>query len=267
MAEQAWAARDLERPHEVADKARRVRAMFSAIAPSYDLNNRVHSLGRDRAWRRRAVALSGLRDGEVVLDVACGTGDLALAFAEGSKLGVGTPGAVIGLDFTFDMLRLAAEKGRDRAQASGAVAAGVQAGPTPSWITGDATALPLPDGCVDVVSIAFGIRNVDRPERALAEFARVLRPGGRLVVLEFSLPRFPPLRWLYNLYFRHVLPRTASWIARDRSGAYHYLPRSVNTYIGRERMAAMLAEAGFEGVTAHPLTFGVAVVYRGVRAG
>jgi demethylmenaquinone methyltransferase/2-methoxy-6-polyprenyl-1,4-benzoquinol methylase len=155
------------------------------------------------------------------------------------------------------MLRLASQKGR----------APAGAGPTPVWIAGDATALPLPDACVDVVSIAFGIRNVDRPERALAEFARVLRPGGRLIVLEFSLPRWAPLRWLYNLYFRHVLPRTASWIAHDRSGAYHYLPQSVNTYIGRERMAAMLVESGFEGVRAHPLTLGVAVVYRGVRTG
>lgn len=220
--------------------------MFSAIAGSYDLNNRVHSLGRDQAWRRAAVKAATVRPGDVVLDVACGTGDLTEAFAR-------TPaGSVLGVDFTFNMLQHAQRK-REARQADVAYA------------LGDAQQLPAADGSADVVSIAFGIRNVASPQRAIDEFHRVLKPGGRLVILEFSLPRNPILRWGYNLYFRQVLPRTASLIARDRSGAYRYLPQSVNTFIDRPRLMAMMSDAGFVEVTARPLTFGIAVAYRGVK--
>jgi demethylmenaquinone methyltransferase/2-methoxy-6-polyprenyl-1,4-benzoquinol methylase len=241
----AWSEDELaSNPHAAPDKARRVRAMFAAIAPSYDLNNRVHSLGRDQAWRRAAVNLAAVRSGETVLDVACGTGDLSLAFAR-------SPAAqVIGVDFTYEMLPIAAGKSRQRAI---------------RYVNGDAMSLPLPDASVDVVSIAFGIRNVAEPARAIAEFHRVLRPGGRVIVLEFSTPTNPLLRAGYLFYFRHVLPRTATLISRDRSGAYRYLPRSVDTFLDRSRLIAMLHGAGFTDVTHHPLTFGVAVAYRGVK--
>jgi demethylmenaquinone methyltransferase/2-methoxy-6-polyprenyl-1,4-benzoquinol methylase len=263
----AWTDQDLARdPHQVQDKARRVEAMFAAIAPSYDLNNRLHSLGRDQAWRRAAVAAATLKPGDHVLDVACGTGDLALAFAHALQRGRarrGWPapvaGQVVGLDFTYPMLQIAARKSDRLAQADAA------AGNVFRWINGDAMNLPLPDASVDVVSIAFGIRNVTDPAAAARQFHRVLRPGGRVIVLEFSLPRNALLRGLYNFYFRHIMPRTAALIARDRSGAYRYLPRSVNTFLGRQQMIDLLQQAGFREVTATPLTFGVAVVYRGVR--
>jgi demethylmenaquinone methyltransferase/2-methoxy-6-polyprenyl-1,4-benzoquinol methylase len=134
------------------------------------------------------------------------------------------------------------------------------------WINGDAQSLPLPNQCCDVVSIAFGIRNVQDPFAALKEFQRVLRPGGRVIVLEFSLPTNPMLRGLYNYYFRQILPRTATWISGDKTGAYKYLPQSVNTFIGRAQMMSMMRDAGFERVEQHPMTFGVCVCYRGVKA-
>ena len=244
--EPAWTDRALAQPHAAADKARRVAQMFAAIAPSYDLNNRLHSLGRDQAWRRAAARAAAVRPGQIVLDVACGTGDLALAFAQGPAA------AVVGVDFTVDMLNIARQK-RTRTPHA------------PWYHAGDAMRLPIADAGVDVVSIAFGIRNVADPAVAVAEFFRVLRPGGRVIVLEFSMPTSPLLRRLYQFYFRHVMPRTAALIARDRTGAYRYLPRSVDTFLDRPRTVAMLEAAGFRDVTVRPLTFGVAVIYRGVK--
>ena len=267
----AWDDRLLQNPHAVADKQRRVRQMFAAIAPSYDLNNRLHSLWMDQHWRRTAVKLSNLKPTDQVVDVACGTGDLTLCFAEAVERlcyyeqdQQPERGQVVGLDYTFEMLPLARSKkqpfsARGRSGFDGNSSAVIK------WINGDAQALPLPDACCDVVSIAFGIRNVADPARAIREFHRVLRPGGRLIVLEFSLPTNPALRGLYNLYFRKVLPRTATLISGDKTGAYKYLPESVNTFIGREQMTGMMSAAGFADVTQHPMTFGVCVCYRGIK--
>src|SRR5262249_29727426 len=133
-------------------------------------------------------------------------------------------------------------------------------------LNGDAQSLPLPDLSCDIVSIAFGIRNVQEPLIAMKEFHRVLRPGGRVIILEFSLPTNPLLRGLYNFYFRQILPRTATLISGDKTGAYKYLPESVNTFIGREQMMAMLRDSGFERVEQFPMTFGVCVCYRGIKA-
>ncbi len=248
--EAAWTTADLASPHLAQDKASRVQRMFSAIAPSYDLNNRLHSLWRDQAWRRAAVKLAQVHASDQVLDVACGTGDLTMAFSR-----AGVAGAM-GIDFTFNMLAIARRK-----------AATIRGGDgvTPLYATGDAMRLPLPNACVDVVSIAFGIRNVTDPAAAIAEFHRVLRPGGRLVILEFSLPRNRLMRGLYQFYFVHIMPRTAAFIARDRSGAYAYLPRSVNTFIDRAEMTRLMQRAGFASVSLKPLTLGIAVLYRGVR--
>jgi demethylmenaquinone methyltransferase/2-methoxy-6-polyprenyl-1,4-benzoquinol methylase len=244
-----WTDRELTSPHDQPDKARRVQAMFSAIAGSYDLNNRLHSFGRDQAWRRAAVVVAEPRPGDTVLDVACGTGDLALAFA---RRGVAR---VVGVDFTFNMLAIARAKSASLGPPSPGLC-------IPHYIAGDAQNLPVADASVDIVSIAFGIRNVADTPAALAEFYRVLRPGGRVVVLEFSLPTNRVLRSVYNLYFSRVLPHTAAWIARDKTGAYQYLPRSVGTFIDRPRMLELLAAAGFARPTLRPLTLGVAVVYR-----
>jgi demethylmenaquinone methyltransferase/2-methoxy-6-polyprenyl-1,4-benzoquinol methylase len=241
----AWNDDLLKNPHAVADKRRRVQQMFAAIAPSYDLNNRLHSLWMDQAWRRKAVKIAALKPNDKVVDVACGTGDLTIAFSNAlSKLG--NPSRTIGIDFTYEMLPIARSKSAS------------------AYLNGDAQSLPLPDACCDVVSIAFGIRNVADPLAAIREFKRVLRPGGRLIILEFSLPTNPLLLAMYNFYFRKILPRTATLISGDKTGAYKYLPESVNTFIGREQMVGMMTAAGFTSVEQFPMTFGVCVCYRGI---
>ncbi len=251
-----WNQSLLSNPHLVADKRRRVQRMFAAIAPSYDLNNRLHSLWMDQRWRQKAVELAALQPADRVLDVACGTGDLTLALARGLKDARAAQlarGQVIGLDFTFEMLPIARKK--STAAHTGSIA----------WINGDAQSLPFEAGSVDVATIAFGIRNVADPAAAVREFFRVLRPGGRLIILEFSLPTNPILRTLYNAYFKHVLPRTATWISGDRTGAYRYLPQSVNTFISRETMLAMMADAGFLQTRQISLTFGICIAYCGLK--
>lgn len=242
--------------------------MFAAIAPSYDLNNRLHSFGRDQSWRRKAVRLADLRNDDVVIDVACGTGDLTLAMYHGLWMQSGdwppVRGQVIGIDFTFDMLPLARQKARSSIEGRRKDRR-ISADDYVTFLNGDAQAIPLPDQCCDVVSIAFGIRNVQDPAAALSEFRRILRPGGRVIVLEFSEPTNPLLRALNRLYCGRIMPVTATWISRDKTGAYKYLPRSVETFWSRERMCEMIRAAGFSQVTQHPMTFGVCVCYRGFK--
>ena len=243
---QGWSDQLLKNPHAAADKRARVQRMFAGIAPTYDLNNRIHSLGQDQRWRSQAVRLAGLKTGDVVVDVACGTGDLSLKFADAHAA------QVLGVDFTYNMLLPARAKSASPGRYSHVC-----------WINGDALSLPLPDASADVVSIAFGIRNVVDPQAAIAEFVRILRPAGRVIILEFSLPSNPLLRTLYNFYFRKILPVTASLISGDRTGAYRYLPESVNTFIGRQEMLTMMQSAGLVDVQAFPMTFGVCICYRG----
>jgi len=243
----AWDDAHLSDPHSVADKRRRVREMFAAIAPSYDLNNRLHSLGMDQRWRRKTVKIAELKPTDSVVDVACGTGDLTQEFRSAGASGT------VGVDFTYEMLPIARKKSEIRNPKSAI-----------PFINGDAQALPLPDASADVVSIAFGIRNVQDPLVAMKEFRRILRPGGRVIVLEFSLPTNPILRGLYNFYFKQILPRSATFISGDKTGAYKYLPQSVNTFIGREQMIDLMTRAGFQDVRQFPMTFGVCVCYRGV---
>lgn len=257
----AWDDKLLSNPHAVADKRSRVQKMFAAIAPSYDINNRLHSLWMDQRWRRKAVKLAELKWTDRIVDVACGTGDLSLAFLQ--QLGWLHPEKftrwpdelstyVIGIDFTFEMLPIARNKAKKEFD-------------SPVFINGDAQALPLSNQSADVVSIAFGIRNVQDPMAALREFHRILRPGGRVIILEFSLPTNPVLRGLYNFYFRKILPFTATLISGDKTGAYKYLPESVNTFISRESMMQMMTDAGFQRVEQFPMTFGVCVCYRGYK--
>jgi demethylmenaquinone methyltransferase/2-methoxy-6-polyprenyl-1,4-benzoquinol methylase len=249
-----WNDTLLANPHAVLDKRRRVQEMFAAIAPSYDLNNRLHSLWMDQSWRKKAVNLADVKPADTIVDVATGTGDLAFKFAArlaAINQGIIRTGQVIGIDFTYEMLPIAVAKSRDRFPMT--------------FLNGDALSLPLPDESADIVSIAFGIRNVADPAAAIAEFHRILRPGGRLVILEFSLPSNSILRAIYNFYFRQILPRTATWISGDRSGAYKYLPQSVNTFIGRESMRQMMTDAGFADVKIVPMTCGVCICYRGLK--
>lgn len=257
-----WDDKLLVNPHAAADKRTRVQRMFAAIASSYDINNRLHSLWMDQRWRKKAVRLAELKWTDKIVDAACGTGDLTIAFLREidrlhpekftrwpNELDL----SALGIDFTFEMLPVAKRKCQSNFD-------------SPCFINADAQALPLADASADVVSIAFGIRNVQEPAVALGEFHRILRPGGRVIILEFSLPSNPILRGIYNFYFRKILPRTATWISGDKTGAYKYLPQSVNTFIGREQMMAMMRNAGFEDVRQFPMTFGICVCYRGTRS-
>lgn len=244
MAKAVWQPQELaENPHRRDDKADKVRAMFSAIAGAYDLNNRLHSFGLDQRWRRCAVRMAAVKPTDDIVDIACGTGDLTELFARAR------PRSIRGLDFTPPMLDIARQKAAQRRWS----------GPAPEYAHGDATALELPDASVDVVSIAFGLRNVGDPARALREFRRILRPGGRLVVLEFDEPEHRLVRAANRFYTHRVMPWTASLLARDRSGAYHYLPRSVETFLDRRALKAALLEAGFTSVEQRSLTFGTCV--------
>jgi demethylmenaquinone methyltransferase/2-methoxy-6-polyprenyl-1,4-benzoquinol methylase len=268
----AWTADTLADPHHVADKRARVQRMFAAIAPRYDLNNRLHSFWRDQAWRRAAVRLADLKSSDTVVDIACGTGDLtleflsALSWAAYRSCDPVKPNQVVGVDFTFDMLPIAARKAEkrfgDNEEDDGD---GDDLRNAIIFLNGDAQQLPLPDACCDVVSIAFGIRNVQNVPAAMGEFYRVLRPGGRLIVLEFSEPRNRLLRAMNRFNTGRVMPLTATLVSGDKSGAYKYLPKSVETFLTREQMTATIAAAGFAGVTQHPMTFGVCVCYRATK--
>jgi len=286
----AWTDPLLQSPHTVKDKARRVNEMFSAIAPSYDLNNRLHSLWMDQHWRNVAVKMAAVKDSDRILDVACGTGDLTLKFAEVlNHRSCLKPNQVIGLDFTFEMLPIAVRKSGDHAISKEIVrerersqkeeydrmaAQGVLVSfnlddatmrDEVPFVNGDAMALPFPNASMDVLSIAFGIRNVSDWGAAIDEFTRVLKPGGRLIILEFSLPTNFVLRAFYNFYFKKIMPITATLISGDKSGAYKYLPQSVNTFISRQAMQDRMKAAGLVDVIARPMTFGICVCYKGVR--
>jgi len=247
----AWNDAELGGLHQNDEKAAKVQAMFNAIARSYDLNNRVHSMWRDVAWRKLAVQKAGVKIGDRVLDVACGTGDLTQAFATGSRAQ-----SVVGVDFTEGMLEIAEHK-RSKLM--------TPLGDRISYQQGDAMDLQFEDESFDVVSIAFGIRNVQEPAKAVGEFYRVLKPGGRLVILEFDTPSNPLVRWFNGFYCGTVMPRTATWIARDRSGAYKYLPRSVSSFMSRSEMEGCIEGAGFGEIGVRGLTLGICACYSGVK--
>lgn len=245
-----WTDRDLNDPHADADKPAKVRAMFSAIARSYDLNNRLHSLWQDQRWRKIAVKAAQVQPGNIVADIACGTGDLTEAFAktDASK--------IIGLDFTPAMLDIAEHKRTTRKL------------PNPgriSYAEADAQDLPLETSSIDVLSIAFGIRNVKDPLLALAEFARVLRPGGRLVILEFDRPKLAPVRWFNDFYCGQIMPRTATLISRDQSGAYRYLPKSVGKFMSSTALEQAITNADFAKVRSRGLSMGICRLYSAIR--
>ena len=227
----------------------RISGMFDAIAPRYDLLNRLLSAGIDRRWRAAAIRSLELSGRETVLDVCTGTADVAL---EARRAGAAR---VVGVDFARAMLVLGLHK----------VRAANEAGRIP-LLHADAMRLPVRDGSVDAVTVAFGIRNVERPEVACAEMARALRPGGRLAILEFGVPRFPGVRPLYLWYFRRVLPLIGRLIS-GHTGAYTYLPASVGAFPPPEEFMASLRRAGFTETRAVPLTFGIVYLYTARRAG
>lgn len=228
-----------------------IAGMFNAIAFRYDTLNRLLSAGLDQRWRARAVRALGLTGTELVLDLCTGTADLALA-----EVRPPLPRArrVVGIDFASEMLRLARAKIR-RAALEDAV----------SLVRGDALRVPLASASVDAVTIAFGIRNVLDPEAACAEMRRVLKPGGRVAILEFGIPRAPLLRRAYLWYFGRVLPWIGRRISRHRD-AYTYLPASVTAFFPSGEFVELLHAAGFSQVRADPLAFGIVYLYTAVKA-
>jgi demethylmenaquinone methyltransferase/2-methoxy-6-polyprenyl-1,4-benzoquinol methylase len=226
----------------------KVRGMFAEIAPRYDLVNRLLSGGIDVWWRHVTVRRAPPPEAGAILDVCTGTGDLALAYA--AKCGPRV--RIVASDFCRPMLDRGVEKSR-------------KAGLPVEWVEADAMDLPFPTAGFDLVTVAFGLRNIADTSRGLAEMARVLRPGGTLAILEFSLPRNPLVRSGYLWYFRTVLPRLGNAVARNRSDAYTYLNRSVEEFPSGDRLAAVVREAGFDRVDMVPLTFGIATLTLATR--
>jgi demethylmenaquinone methyltransferase / 2-methoxy-6-polyprenyl-1,4-benzoquinol methylase len=222
----------------------RISSMFDSIAPRYDLLNHVLSVGLDRRWRNQAIDALRIAPGSRVLDLCTGTADLALAAT------ARIPGArVVGVDFSSQMLRRGLPK---------------VAGEAIQLVRGDASRIPAAIRSVDAVTIGFGIRNVADPGAALDEIARVLRPGGRLAILEFGEPRIPGVRTLYRWYFRYLLPLIGRLVSRHQS-AYSYLPASVGAFPTPPEFARRIAAAGFSQVEAVPLSFGIVYLYVATR--
>ena len=227
-------------------KAARVRGVFDSVAPKYDVMNDLMSMGMHRAWKAYTVAVADLRPGDTVLDIAAGTGDLARAFAKK----VGTTGSVVHTDINEAMLR----QGRDRL---------VDAGLFLPTVLCDAECLPFASGRFDLASVAFGLRNMTRKDRALAEMNRVLKPGGRLLVLEFSKVA-APLSKAYDWYSFNVLPLLGRFIAGDEQ-SYRYLAESIRMHPGQEELKAMMKTAGFGHVDVHNLSAGVVALHVGIK--
>ncbi|MBU6382454.1 MAG: bifunctional demethylmenaquinone methyltransferase/2-methoxy-6-polyprenyl-1,4-benzoquinol methylase UbiE [Betaproteobacteria bacterium] len=228
------------------DKAAKVAGVFNSVADRYDVMNDVMSLGLHRIWKHLAVFCADLREGMQVLDVAGGTADLAMAMAKR----VGDQGQVVLTDINVAMLA----RGRDRLIDAGLHAPAVQC---------DAESLPFPDHCFDRVTVAFGLRNMTHKDQALAEMRRVLCPGGKLMILEFSRVH-PALEKLYELYSFQVLPRLGRLIAGDEA-SYRYLAESIRMHPDQESLARMLREAGFQAVRYTNLTGGVVALHEGVK--
>jgi demethylmenaquinone methyltransferase/2-methoxy-6-polyprenyl-1,4-benzoquinol methylase len=235
-------------PRPVPDKAPdRIAGMFDAIAPRYDLLNRLLSAGIDQRWRAKAIASLNLTGRETLIDVCTGTADVALEARRGAA-------RILGVDFAGAMLTLGLAKVRKAGEERRI-----------ALVRGDAMRLPAADASADAVTVAFGIRNVQRPEIGCAEMARVLRSGGRLAILEFGMPRLPGVAALYRWYFSSVLPFIGRRIS-GHTGAYSYLPASVGTFPPPAEFVTMLQQAGFSQVRADPLTFGIVYLYTAVKA-
>jgi len=231
---------------EEREKARRVRGVFDSVAPRYDLMNDLMSMGLHRAWKAYTILVSGVRPGDQVLDIAGGTGDLALAFARK----VGATGRVVHTDINEAMLRT----GRDRLLDAGVVL------PT---VVCDAEKLPFETGSFDVVSVAFGLRNMTHKDMALAEMNRVLRPRGKLLVLEFSKVA-QPLRRAYDWYSFNILPQLGRLVAGD-SASYRYLAESIRMHPDQHELKSMMQRSGFGHVDYHNMTGGVVALHVGIK--
>jgi demethylmenaquinone methyltransferase/2-methoxy-6-polyprenyl-1,4-benzoquinol methylase len=240
----------LDTPERVDKRERRIRTMFGHIAPTYDLLNHLLSLNVDRYWRRRTTRLVPPEEDGPILDLCTGTGDLALAYdrAAGGRV------PIVGADFCHPMLERAVRK-----------AARAGAGERIRFVEADAQGLPFPDDTFQISTVAFGLRNVTDTDRGLAEMVRVTRPGGRVAILEFSQPRGRVFGGLYRFYFRRILPLIGQCISRSADSAYRYLPASVLVFPDGAALADRLRRHGLVDVRWHPLTFGIATLYLGVK--
>jgi demethylmenaquinone methyltransferase/2-methoxy-6-polyprenyl-1,4-benzoquinol methylase len=231
---------------EEREKARRVRGVFDSVAPRYDLMNDLMSMGLHRAWKAYTVLVANPRPGQQVLDIAGGTGDLASAFAKK----VGATGRVVHTDINEAMLRA----GRDRL---------LDAGVSLPTLVCDAEKLPFADAGFDLVSVGFGLRNMTHKDAAVAEMNRVLKPGGKLLVLEFSRVA-KPLQKAYDWYSFKVLPQLGKWVAGD-DASYRYLAESIRMHPGQEELKALMQKGGFGHVDYHNLTGGVVALHVGIK--
>jgi demethylmenaquinone methyltransferase/2-methoxy-6-polyprenyl-1,4-benzoquinol methylase len=232
-----------------ADKARRVRGVFDSVAGNYDLMNDLMSAGTHRLWKRFTLGLANLRPGQLALDVAGGTGDLAAGLARQ----VGERGLVVLTDINAAMLR----RGRDRLIDAG------HAGNV-ACVQANAERLPFPDGAFDCITIGFGLRNVTDKAAALASMRRALKPGGQLLVLEFSRPSVAGLKPLYDAYSFRVLPLLGRLVAGDEA-SYRYLAESIRMHPDQETLLKMMQDAGLEGCRYHNLSGGIVAVHRGYK--
>jgi demethylmenaquinone methyltransferase/2-methoxy-6-polyprenyl-1,4-benzoquinol methylase len=240
-------------PTELLDKREaRIRRMFGQIAPWYDFLNHLLSLNIDKRWRERTAKLvpPGAASSGPILDLCTGTGDLALTYDRAAK---GTV-PIIGADFCHEMLVRAAKK-----------AATAGAGSRVRFVEADAQALPFPPNTFQLVTVAFGLRNVTDTDRGLSEMVRVTRPGGRIAILEFSKPRHWFFGRMYRWYFRYALPLVGQLLSRSKESAYRYLPESALKFPDYEDLAAILRGHGLIEVKYQPLTFGIATLYVGVK--
>lgn len=233
----------------VADKARRVRAVFDSVAGKYDIMNDLMSAGAHRLWKRFTLGQTHLRAGQRALDVAGGTGDLSIGMAKQ----VGPTGLVVHTDINAAML----DNGRDRLLDQG-IAGNVR------WSLANAECLPFADRSFDCITIGFGLRNVTDKPKALRSMYRVLKPGGQLLVLEFSQPTAPGLKPIYDWYSFNILPKLGKLVARDE-GSYRYLAESIRRFPDQETLKSLMQEAGFERVTYHNLSGGIVALHSGYR--
>lgn len=246
---------DCRMPATVDKSEQRIRQMFGEIAVRYDFLNHFLSGGTDVYWRWRTVRAAAPQGTAPILDVCSGTGDLALAYRKRTRGAI----PVIGADFTHEMLLLADQKSEAARQTA------ANSGQPFVFLQADTQELPFADNLFQIVCVAFGLRNVTDTARGLREMIRVCQPGGRVVVLEFSLPGNPLLRWAYGWYFRNILPRLGQWLARNRQQAYNYLPESVSGFPYGQALADLMQDCGLETVTFRPLTFGIATLYIGQK--
>ena len=228
----------------------RVKRMFGQIAPKYDRMNHLLSMNVDRYWRWRTVRRVAPQGTSPILDICTGTGDLALAYCRRTRGEV----EVIGSDFCPQMLAVGEKK---KARASYAERL--------RFVEADAQQLPFDDDSFQIVSVAFGLRNIADTDQGLREMARVCQPDGQVAILEFSMPRWQPFKGLYGWYFRHVLPRLGQLLARNREEAYSYLPDSVGEFPSGDALAQRMRQAGLQHVRFQPLTLGIATLYMGTK--